>query len=70
MLRYRDLAIFVPTDDRRQTKLIALSLAHACGVIIMERGADTCSLRHTGIIIPCSLYYIATGMTENLIKSE
>ena len=33
MLRSRDLAIFVLTDDRQQTKLIALPLARARRVI-------------------------------------
>ena len=35
MPRTRDLAIFVTTTDDGQTKLIALPLAHARGVIII-----------------------------------
>ena len=35
MPRSPDLAIFVLTTDRRQTKLITLPLAHARGIIIM-----------------------------------
>ena len=33
MRKTRDLAIFVMMTDRRQTKPIALPLAHVCGVM-------------------------------------
>ena len=61
MPRSQDLAIFVQTTDRQQTKLITLPLAHVHGVIIVH-AYNQCLTQHMYVYVRSSLHLLLSSV--------